>query len=61
MINAGAILVCALLKTVAGPEMTLAEKFDYTLNYFVVRFNVIIKLCLLIFSKYFSIIFLSII
>ncbi|XP_967231.3 glutaminase kidney isoform, mitochondrial isoform X2 [Tribolium castaneum] len=35
MINAGAILVCALLKTVAGPEMTLAEKFDYTLNYFV--------------------------
>ena len=36
MINAGAILVCSLLKTVAGPEMTLAEKFDYTLNCFAV-------------------------
>ncbi|XP_063914832.1 glutaminase kidney isoform, mitochondrial-like isoform X1 [Zophobas morio] len=35
MINAGAILVSALLKTIADPEMTLAEKFDYTLNYFV--------------------------
>lgn len=34
MINAGAILVCAILKTLAKPEMTLAEKFDFTMNYF---------------------------
>lgn len=34
MINAGAILVCALLKTLVRPEMTLAEKFDFTMNYF---------------------------
>ncbi|XP_019867420.2 glutaminase liver isoform, mitochondrial isoform X2 [Aethina tumida] len=34
MINAGAILVCALLKTMAGPDMSLAEKFDFTMNYF---------------------------
>lgn len=37
MINAGAILVCSLLKTLVKPEMTLAEKFDYTMNYFKVR------------------------
>lgn len=30
MINAGAILVCSLLKTLVKPEMVLAEKFDYT-------------------------------
>lgn len=30
MINAGAILVCSLLKTLVKPKMTLAEKFDYT-------------------------------
>ncbi|XP_018917605.1 glutaminase kidney isoform, mitochondrial isoform X2 [Bemisia tabaci] len=34
MINAGAILVCALLKTLVKPEMSLAEKFDYVMNYF---------------------------
>lgn len=34
MINAGAILVCSLLKTLVKPEMTLAEKFDYTQNWF---------------------------
>nr|CAD7195097.1 unnamed protein product [Timema douglasi] len=34
MINAGAILVCSLLKTLVKPEMTLAEKFDFTMNYF---------------------------
>lgn len=34
MINAGAILICALLKTVVKPDMTLAEKFDFTMNYF---------------------------
>lgn len=39
MINAGAILVCALLKTMAAPEMSLAEKFDYTLNCFAVSRN----------------------
>lgn len=30
MINAGAILVSSLLKTLVHPEMTLAEKFDFT-------------------------------
>lgn len=34
MINAGAILVCSLLKTLVNPEMTLAEKFDYTQTWF---------------------------
>lgn len=34
MINAGAILICALLKTLVKSEMTLAEKFDFTMNYF---------------------------
>lgn len=34
MINAGAILCCALLKTLVHPEMTLAEKFDYTQQWF---------------------------
>lgn len=34
MINAGAILVCSLLKTLVNPEMTLAEKFDYTQMWF---------------------------
>ncbi|XP_017769989.1 PREDICTED: glutaminase kidney isoform, mitochondrial isoform X2 [Nicrophorus vespilloides] len=34
MINAGAILVCALLKTLVKPEMTLAEKFDFTMKNF---------------------------
>lgn len=34
MINAGAILVCSLLKTLVHSEMTLAEKFDFTMNYF---------------------------
>ncbi|XP_046829502.1 glutaminase kidney isoform, mitochondrial isoform X7 [Vespa crabro] len=34
MINAGAILVCSLLKSLIKPEMTLAEKFDFTMNYF---------------------------
>ncbi|KAL1115787.1 hypothetical protein AAG570_006077 [Ranatra chinensis] len=34
MINAGAILVCSLLKTLVHPEMTLAEKFDFTMNFF---------------------------
>lgn len=34
MINAGAILVCTLLKTLVTPEMNLAEKFDFTMTYF---------------------------
>lgn len=34
MINAGAILVCSLLKTLVHQDMTLAEKFDFTMNYF---------------------------
>ncbi|XP_076682221.1 glutaminase isoform X3 [Andrena cerasifolii] len=34
MINAGAILVCSLLKSLIKTDMTLAEKFDFTMNYF---------------------------
>ncbi|XP_058459566.1 glutaminase liver isoform, mitochondrial isoform X2 [Malaya genurostris] len=34
MINAGSILTCSLLKTLVHPEMTLAEKFDYTQTWF---------------------------
>lgn len=34
MINAGAILVCSLLKTLVKPELSLAEKFDYTQSFF---------------------------
>ncbi|XP_020278118.1 glutaminase kidney isoform, mitochondrial isoform X3 [Pseudomyrmex gracilis] len=34
MINAGAILVCSLLKELIKPEMGLAEKFDFTMDYF---------------------------
>lgn len=34
MINAGAIIVCSLLKTLVAPEMSLAEKFDFTMNFF---------------------------
>ncbi|KAK0085053.1 hypothetical protein PV325_005899 [Microctonus aethiopoides] len=34
MINAGAILICSLLKSLIKPEMTLAEKFDFTMNCF---------------------------
>nr|CAI5866241.1 unnamed protein product [Callosobruchus analis] len=34
MINAGAIIICSLLKTIYKPEMSSAEKFDFTLNYF---------------------------
>lgn len=38
MINAGAILVCSLLKSLILPNMTLAEKFDFTLDVFKVSF-----------------------
>lgn len=41
MINAGAILVCSLLKSLVEPEMTLAEKFDYTMNFFKVRISLL--------------------
>lgn len=34
MINAGAILICSLLKSLDKPEMTLAEKFDYVMSFF---------------------------
>ncbi|KAL7302615.1 hypothetical protein TKK_0004677 [Trichogramma kaykai] len=34
MVNAGGILVCSMLKDLVKPEQTLAEKFDFTLNYF---------------------------
>lgn len=34
MINAGAIITCSLLQTLIKPEMTAAEKFDYTLSFF---------------------------
>nr|XP_036219116.1 glutaminase kidney isoform, mitochondrial isoform X4 [Bactrocera oleae] len=34
MINAGAILTCSLLQALIKPDMTAAEKFDYTLHWF---------------------------
>ncbi|XP_072402198.1 glutaminase liver isoform, mitochondrial-like [Diabrotica undecimpunctata] len=34
MINAGAIIICSLLKTMYSPEMSSAEKFDFTMNFF---------------------------
>jgi glutaminase len=34
MVNAGAIVVSSLLKTLIKPELSLAEKFDYTQEYF---------------------------
>ncbi|XP_070499786.1 glutaminase liver isoform, mitochondrial isoform X2 [Chironomus tepperi] len=34
LINAGAILVCSLMQTLVHPEMTLAEKFDFTQSWF---------------------------
>ncbi|XP_046673514.1 glutaminase liver isoform, mitochondrial-like [Homalodisca vitripennis] len=34
MINAGAILVCSLLKTLVKPDLTAAEKFDFTMDYY---------------------------
>ncbi|KAJ8980635.1 hypothetical protein NQ317_017931 [Molorchus minor] len=37
MINAGAIIICSLLKTIHRPEMSSAEKFDFTMNYFEVE------------------------
>lgn len=39
MINAGAIIVCAVINTLAKPEMSLAEKFDFVMNYFEVSRN----------------------
>lgn len=44
MINAGAIITCSLLKTLIKPEMTLAEKFDYTLAYFQVCIGLLGKM-----------------
>lgn len=37
MINAGAILICALLKTLVEPQMELAEKFKYIQQWFLVK------------------------
>ena len=37
MINAGAIIVCSLLQTLAHKEMNLAERFDHVKQYFSVR------------------------
>uniref|UniRef100_A0A1A9ZGA8 glutaminase n=1 Tax=Glossina pallidipes TaxID=7398 RepID=A0A1A9ZGA8_GLOPL len=34
MINAGAILICSLIQALIKPEMTAAEKFDYTMSSF---------------------------
>ena len=33
-VNAGAILTISLLQKLIKPEMSMAEKFDYILNYF---------------------------
>lgn len=51
MINAGAIITCSLLKTLIKPEMTLAEKFDYTLSYFQVGLSIMLMKILK--NKYF--------
>jgi len=40
MVNAGAIIVCSLLKSMVRPEMTLAEKFDFTQQYFKVNYSI---------------------
>lgn len=34
MINAGSILICSLIQTLIKHEMPLAEKFDYTMDFF---------------------------
>lgn len=34
MLNAGSILICSLIKNLIYPEMGLAEKFDYTMDFF---------------------------
>lgn len=34
MVNAGAIVVCSLLQSLVKPDMTSAEKFDYTQEWF---------------------------
>lgn len=47
MINAGAIIICSLLKTLYKPEMSSAEKFDFTMNFFEVssfKYFLIIKI-----------------
>lgn len=38
MINAGAILTCSLLQALIKSDMTSAEKFDYTMQWFRVFF-----------------------
>jgi len=48
MVNAGAIIICSLLKSMVRPEMSLAEKFDYTHTYFKVSYcimHLISKIC----------------
>lgn len=63
MINAGAIITCSLLKTLIKPEMTLAEKFDYTLSYFRVSVHYLVDDYstkeLHLFSNFFSLLLLS--
>jgi len=34
MVNAGAILTVSLLQKLVKPEMSMAGKFDYIMNYF---------------------------
>lgn len=59
MINAGAILVCALLKTMVGPEMSLAEKFDFTMNYFEVNLYKFVTIYMGIFNGCFFLFYRS--
>ena len=40
MVNAGAILVLSLLLNLSEVDMSLAEKFDWVMNYFKVSFAV---------------------
>lgn len=39
MVNAGAILVLSLLLNLTEVDMSLAEKFDWVMNYFKVSLN----------------------
>lgn len=39
LISGGAILVGALIQSLCKPDMEQAERFDFVLNYFKVRFS----------------------
>lgn len=53
MINAGSILICSLLKTLVEPDMTLAEKFDFTLEMFKVRIRQCLEIIYWVLTSWF--------